>query len=272
VPRLVWSALAVVLVLCAGVFAGVQLHRIGEGRALRGTAPGAEPDPRPPVVFALGDSYTAGVRGIRPENAYAAETARVLGWQIVVAGRAMTGFANTIGTNETFASLFTTQLAWRPAPDMLLISGGHNDVRMRPDTITQRANALLEGVRARWPRTQVVVMGPMWGGDPGPRALRVRDVLRGVAAARRVPFIDPLAGRWITGDPRRGTGNAGSLILQDGTHPNAAGSRHIAQRLAGDLRALKLDKPALGRTKVGYTGPDTSPTISSTQQAIPSEP
>ncbi|MFI0355855.1 SGNH/GDSL hydrolase family protein [Actinomadura sp. 9N407] len=269
-PRLAWAVLAVVLVSCVGVATAVQLDKFGKGRPAAG--PRAEPEKRAPVVFVLGDSYTVGIRGLPPERAYAAETARALGWQIVVAGQARTGFANTIGTTASFASLFGAQLAWRPEPDMVLISGGHNDVRMPPGVITEKASALLETVRSRWPRTQVVLMGPMWGGDPGPKALMVRDALRGVASSRRIPFIDPLAGRWITGNPRKGTGNAARLIRQDGTHPNPQGNRHIAERLAGDLRAMKLDKPVLGRTKVTYTPPaqpDAAPTISSTQQEVP---
>ncbi|MEW2355364.1 SGNH/GDSL hydrolase family protein [Spirillospora sp. NPDC029432] len=274
-PRLLWAALAVVLVVCVGVGAALQLDRIGKGTP-GAAAPTVEPEKRAPVVFALGDSYTVGIRGIKPEGAYAAETARTLGWQIVVAGQARTGFANDGGTGETFSSLFGQQLAWRPAPDMMLVSGGHNDVRMRPEAITQRARALLEGVRKRWPRTQLVLMGPMWGGDPGPKALMVRDALRDVAAILRIPFIDPLSGKWITGDVRRGTGNAARLIRRDGTHPNQAGNRHIARRLADDLRALKLAEPVLGKTNVGYNQPDPSvealPTDSSTRRAARERP
>lgn len=272
-PRLLWSALAVVLVIGVGVVAAVQLDRLGKGRPSGQAAP---PEERAPVVFVLGDSYTVGIRGLRAERAYAAGTARALGWQIVVAGQARTGFANDGGTGETFASLFTEQLAWRPAPDLIMISGGHNDVRARTAVVGQRAQTLVQTVRARWPRTQLVLMGPMWGGDPGPRALAVRDVLRGVASARRVPFIDPLAGRWFTGDVHEGTGNAARLIRKDGTHPNTAGNEHAARLLTGELRRMELDKPVLGRTKVGYIEPtqhpEALPSISSTRQAVPEHP
>ena len=269
-PRLVWAAVAAVLVLSACV-AAARLggpDTTGRNGPTRGAAPAAER--RAPVVFVLGDSYTVGIRGLKPEQAYAAETARILGWQVVVAGLARTGFAGTGGTGETFGSLFEAQLAWRPTPDMVVLSGGHNDVRQPPARVAQKARQLIDAVRARWPRTQVVLMGPLWGGDPGPRALKVRDVLREVASTQGVPFIDPLAGRWITGNVRKGTGNAKRLIRSDGTHPNPAGNLHIARRLAADLRAMNLDKPVLGRTRVGYTPPSTpSPSAGGHDQAIP---
>ncbi|GAA2426501.1 hypothetical protein GCM10010191_43790 [Actinomadura vinacea] len=257
-PRLVWAAMAAVLVLCACVAAAARLGGSQSAPPSRGAAQDA-PQRRAPVVFVLGDSYTVGIRGLKPERAYAAETARILGWQVVVAGLARTGFAGTGGTGETFSSLFTDQLAWRPTPDMVVISGGHNDVRMPPGVVAEKARRLLDTVRERWPRTQLLLMGPLWGGDPAPKALAVRDVLRGVAAARGVPFVDPLAGKWITGKVRKRNGNADRFIRSDGTHPNPDGNVYIAQRLAADLRKMKLDKPVLGRTKVAYTAPQPSP-------------
>ncbi len=44
------------------------------------------------MVMFLGDSYTVGDRGVQPETTYASATARLLGWQVIVGGRAGTGF------------------------------------------------------------------------------------------------------------------------------------------------------------------------------------
>ncbi|MDL4772792.1 SGNH/GDSL hydrolase family protein [Actinomadura xylanilytica] len=252
-PRLFSSAVAVLLVLALCVASAAPI-RGGHSTAL------AEPVRRAPVVFALGDSYTMGIRGITPERAYAAEAARTLGWQIVLAGHAGTGFVGTGLTRKTFGTLFNEQLAWRPAPDMVLISGGHNDVWYPPELVAQRARELLNTARHRWPGAQLLLIGPMWGGDPGPKALRVRDVLREAASGLGVPFIDPLAERWITGSVRRQTGNAARFIRADGTHPNPAGNLFIAGRLVSDLRTLGLTRPVLGRTKVTFRpGPSPAP-------------
>ncbi len=199
--------------------------------------------PHVPVVFVLGDSYTAGIRAVPAERTYAAETARRLGWQIVIGGYAGTGFVNDGRIGRNFAELYTAQLAWRPAPDMVVVSGGHNDHRA-PELVAPAADRLLRDIRARWPRAHLVLMGPLWGGDPTESARRVRDSLRRVAAALGVPFVDPLT--WITGNVRAGTGNAVTYVLDDGVHLTPAGNRYVADRLVGELRALGLDRPMLG--------------------------
>lgn len=206
----------------------------------------AEPQ-RPPVVFLLGDSYTSGIRGVPPEQTYAGVAARQLGWQVVIGGYAGTGFVQRGRIGKSFVQLDDEQFGWRPAPDMMIISGGHNDVVFSPDTVTQATRSLVMKVEQRWPKTHVVLMGPLWGGDPVPRALSVRDAVKGVAAELDVPFIDPLQGGWIHGNTYHGTGNAPQLIRKDGTHPNQAGNLHIAARVVAELKALGLDQPRLGR-------------------------
>jgi lysophospholipase L1-like esterase len=254
VRRPVLSALAALLVLCACAASTIRLPL----RPVRAAAP----DPRrAPVVFALGDSYTMGIRGITPERAYVAEAARTLGWQVILGGHAGTGFVGTGLTGKTFATLFDEQLGWRPAPDLMLVSGGHNDVWYPPGLVEQNALALLGEIKRRWPRTHLVLMGPLWGGDPGPTALTVRDVLQDAARRLHIPFIDPLRQRWITGKIHTRTGNARRYIRSDGTHPNPAGNRYLAQRLVADLRGLGLAHPIAGRgpasphVNAGHQGP-----------------
>jgi len=221
--------------------------------------PGRPARPHVPVVFVLGDSYTAGIRAVPAEQTYAAETARRLGWQIVIGGHAGTGFVNDGSIGKNFAQLYTAQLAWRPAPDMVVVSGGHNDSRA-PERVGPAAERLLRDIKTRWPRTHLVMMGPLWGGDPPPSARRVRDRLRQVADTLGVPFIDPLG--WITGDVHEGTGNAATYVLDDGVHLTPAGNRYVADRLVGELRALGLDRPVLGAP----ARPSARPTASTAHQ------
>jgi lysophospholipase L1-like esterase len=207
------------------------------------TAPRREPA-RAPVVMFLGDSYTAGSRGSTSTTTYAADTARILGWQVIVGGRGGTGFATPGRVREPFPMLFDQQLAWRPAPDMLIVSGGHNDRLKPPDQVAVAARDLLSRVKARWPGTHLVLVGPMWGtGTPEPSVLAIRDALEGVAHELGIPFIDPLREQWITGDRRDGTGNAAEYILSDRVHPTPEGHRYIAGRLVADLKRLGLTEP-----------------------------
>jgi lysophospholipase L1-like esterase len=251
--RLVSYALVAILAL-SGCAAAASQSPKGQLRATQ--APGSgdaevteTPEPtRPaaaPVVMVLGDSYTAGIDGVPPESTYVAEAARTLGWQIVIAGYRGTGFVAKGRIGKTFSALYDAELSWRPAPDMVMVSGGHNDWPYDPRLVAAAAQGLLTTMQKRWPETQLVLTGPLWGGDPSPAALRVRDALKQVASAMGIPFIDPLRERWITGSLRHHTGTAAHYIRPDGVHPNAAGNRYLAGRLVADLRRLGLDRPVL---------------------------
>jgi lysophospholipase L1-like esterase len=209
----------------------------------------ATPPATAPVVMMLGDSYTAGIPTTPPEATYAAETARRLNWQIVIAGYRGTGFVTPGRVGKTFMMLYDEELAWRPAPDMVIVAGGHNDWPHDPRLVATAAQRLLTKIQQRWPGTTLVLTGPMWGGDPSRAALRTRNALKGVANEMQIPFIDPLQERWITGGIHRKSGNARRYIRGDGVHPNAAGNRYFADRLIADLRRLGLDQPKLSARK-----------------------
>ncbi|HEY8505878.1 MAG TPA: SGNH/GDSL hydrolase family protein [Gemmataceae bacterium] len=242
---------AATLVLClslAAVLAATGCSPF-EGSVRRSAAAGGpgkqggqERRATPPVVMFLGDSYTVGDGRARPEITYASATARLLGWQVVVAGRSGTGFV--VKRGDAFLGLFEGQLGWRPAPDMLIVSGGHNDFRVPAQQVAANAHVLLERARQRWPGTHIVLMGPIWGtGTPPQGAIAVRDALKNLAGRLGIPFIDPIGEQWITGDPLTGEGNAAQYIKADRTHPNPAGHRYLATRLAADLKRLGLDRP-----------------------------
>jgi lysophospholipase L1-like esterase len=199
----------------------------------------------PPVVMVLGDSYSAGFPGVRAEETFAADAARRLRWQLISAGREGTGFVAPGRIDKPFGTLFAEQLAWRPAPDMIVVTGGHNDWRHSFELVKSAARRLLTEIKRRWPGTTVVLMGPLWGSDPPPKGLQVRDALAEAADELRVAFIDPLAEQWITGDIHSGIGNAPAYIRGDGTHPNAAGNRYLADRFVAALRKLGLTHPRL---------------------------
>jgi lysophospholipase L1-like esterase len=237
---------AATLLLCLGLLGLPLLAGCGGTggtgpRTARADGPPAKkPVPRPSVVFFLGDSYTVGDRGVQPETTYASATGRLLGWQVIVAGRSGTGFVKTVA-GQAFLQLFESQLGWRPAPDLLIVSGGHNDWRVPPPRVAAAARALLERARQRWPGTHLVLMGPLWGNDtPPPNELAVRNALRTLATQMAVPFVDPLAERWITGNRLTRRGNAPQYIKRDGTHPDEAGHRYVATRLAADIKRLGL--------------------------------
>ncbi|PZG04756.1 SGNH/GDSL hydrolase family protein [Nonomuraea aridisoli] len=184
--------------------------------------PAAEPAPR--VMMFLGDSFTVGSGPVPPSETYASETARLMGARPVIAGASGTGYVNEGRVGRTFERSFEVELAWRPAPDLLVISGGHNDRRWRPARVRAAADRLLAKVRAHWPGTDVVVVGPLFMGEPPRRAYAVRDVLARAAQDGGVTFADPMTRRWPP-----------ATALRDGVHPTHAGHELIAAWLAAEL-------------------------------------
>ncbi|WP_395106697.1 SGNH/GDSL hydrolase family protein [Actinomadura sp. SCN-SB] len=243
---------AAILALCLSSALATGCGAFGDGSAARQRPSPAVAATQPvvassaPVVMFLGDSYTVGERGRRPEDTYAAATARLLGWQPVLGGRGGTGFVAGTRIRQSFGMLFEGQLGWRPAPDLLIVSGGHNDWPYPPRQVAAAADDVLDRARKRWPTTRIAFVGPLWGSGSPPRAaLAIRDALRQVAQRHGVPFIDPIAERWITGDRRRNAGNAVRYIRPDGIHPTDQGHRYIAARLAADLERLGLARPTV---------------------------
>lgn len=247
--RLVIVALATVLVIGIGTVAA------STPRGERGRSSADATGPRAPVVFVLGDSYTMGIYRIKPEETYAADTARTLGWQIIFSGHSGIGFVETGRVGKTFTTFFDEQLAWRPEPDMVVVSGGHNDWKYPPEEVGEAALALLNSIKSRWPKAHLLLMGPLWGGDPPAKPLAIRDALKQSADALTVPFVDPLQEKWITGNVRRGQGNAAEYIRPDGIHPNPEGNAYIADRFVASLRSLGLDHPQRGRRPTSKRAP-----------------
>lgn len=215
------------VVALIGIFSGISACSSAvAGTPLRATAPVPKAATR--VVMFVGDSFTVGSGPVPTWRTYAAQTARLLGWQPVIAGAGGTGYLNKGKVGRTFRRSFEEELAWRPPPDLLIISGGHNDQRWSTPQVRHAAAELLADVRGRWPATRIVMVGPIWLDDAPKKAYRVRDALAAVAGAARVPFLDPMRRRWVTGRPSE-------VMLPDGVHPTFAGHERIAAWLAGEL-------------------------------------
>ncbi|WP_344856556.1 SGNH/GDSL hydrolase family protein [Planomonospora alba] len=174
----------------------------------------------------IGDSFTVGSGPVARWESYAAVAARELGWQPIIAGMGGTGYVNPGRVGRTFEDSFVQELAWRPAPDLLIISGGHNDRRTRPGEVHAAAARLLRLVGGHWPRTRVVVIGPLWMAEAPAWAYRVRDAVALAAERSGAAFLDPLGLRW-----------GGGAVLPDGVHPTPEGHARIARWLVGALRA-----------------------------------
>lgn len=179
---------------------------------------------RAPLVMIVGDSFTVGSGPVERWESYPAQVARALGWQLVTAGAPGTGFVNPGRVRRTFQRSFAEELSWRPAPDLLIISGGHND-RTTPGRVHAAVRRLLGQIRVQWPQTRIVVVGPIWMGPAPHWAYGVRDAVAVAAGEERVSFLDPLGQSWGSG-----------AILPDGVHPTPRGHVRLAHWLVTALR------------------------------------
>lgn len=182
-----------------------------------------------PVMMFVGDSFTVGSGPVPTWRSYATETARLLRWQPVIAGAGGTGFVNRGRVGRNFQESFEAELAWRPAPDVLVISGGHNDRRWNTLRVRQAAAKLVWTARGYWPSTKIVLVGPLWLDHAPRKAYAVRDALADVATREQVSFIDPMKQRWVTGKRTE-------TVLPDGIHPTFSGHLRIARWLVSALR------------------------------------
>lgn len=199
--------------------------------------PGSLVLPKQPSVLVLGDSYTEGY-GAEPETkGWAYLVGKPLGWKVTVNGVGGTGYVNPGPRNE---GTYLQRLAAIQGGsfDLVVLQGGSNDRDTSYPGLHDAVAATVDAVRAKFPGTAVVLLGPAtpYGKPDGPR-LVAQCVLAGYGTQQHLPFIDPLGDSWfVDGDGSRYANPVNG-------HPSNAGYRVIAGRFEADVRVL------LGTTK-----------------------
>ena len=194
-------------------------------------APGTSGAPTPalaedPTVVFLGDSYTVGVGG----TGYVTRTAAELGWVAYAQGESGTGYRNPSTTPGQ--TVFGDRIAGVVAadPDVVVVQGSTNDVGQRPRLVQAAAADLYAALHASLPAARLIVLGPLSPPDVDAGAvLALRDALSAAASAAGLPYIDPVAGGWLS--PPDG-------LFADGIHPNDAGYAQLSDDLAAALHRL----------------------------------
>lgn len=186
--------------------------------------------PAAPVVTILGDSITAGY-GLRGADALPAQmeaALKALGVAARVRGAGVSG-------DTTAGGLARLAFSVQPDTAVCVVALGGNDLLQGIDPAQTRTNLNLIVQRLKGRRIAVVLAG---GKAPG-RSLgaygREFDaVFPAVAKANHIPFAPDLLA---------GVSNRPEMKQADGLHPNAAGARIVAARLApvvaATLRAAK---------------------------------
>ncbi len=199
----------------------------------------AAPATRTVHLLVVGASYTQGLGAAHPSDGYAYQLGRELGWTTEVDGVAGTGFVNPGPRHQgTFAQRLARVHPAAP-PDVVLLQGGRNDVAAPVPVLTRAVEQTLDICHERFAGARLALLGPIPGRLPvDPAQRRVAAVLRSVASAQHVLFIDPLSEGWIS--PANVRGFSGSVP----GHPNDAGYAFIADRVGADLLRWWETRPA----------------------------
>ena len=185
---------------------------------------------RPLTVAFLGDSYVDGEGAKRPETTrWTTRVSKRFDWKEVNLGLGGTGYT-TPGPEENATTYVQRVDAVKEAdPDVVVVSGGRNDVLASPERIRAKAVELFKALKQLKGSPEVVVVGPLW--DARPPNKRFTALERAVeAAARKV-------GVKYVGVPRQPLVGRPKLMASDRIHPTAAGYAVITRSLATPLKA-----------------------------------
>lgn len=182
---------------------------------------------RPLAVF-VGDSYTYGEglpaddRGLRWTSLVSAER----GWEEYNVGCSGAGYARPGPVCGTDYRGETAPLAPEAAPDVIIVSGGRNDLGFPEDRVAEAVEATYADLAARYPGACVVAVSAI--GDVGEPPAGLDALNREVAESARAHggvFVD-------IGAPLRGRPD---LLGPDRMHPNVAGHAVLAEALLAAL-------------------------------------
>ena len=177
------------------------------------------------VVVALGDSLTAGL-GVAADEAYPAlleARLRHAGFDYRVVNAGVSGDTSAGGLRR---------LEWvlRARPDVVIVALGANDGLRGLPVAALRDNLTAIVTRLREAGVRVLLVGMRLPSNYGDAyADEFRDAFRAVARQTSVAYM-PFLLDGVAGDP--------ALNQTDGIHPNAAGQRIVAERVARALQPL----------------------------------
>jgi acyl-CoA thioesterase I len=248
--RGIWTALVVLAAIAVFAVAGyVIVHQDpvpNAGEPLGVTSAVASPStsakstaspstaPRVPAVVAfLGDDYTSGA-GASSESARSTTiVCAALGVTEANFGVADSGYAN-LGVAGNYASRVDKVVL--AAPDVVVLSGGRNDVDSDLDSVATNARAVFNALHQRLPDAVIVAVAPWWGDSAPRRALAT------IAASIR-QAVEAVGGTYLTlPDPLLGH----PAWMADDADPNNAGYAAIAAALGPKLRPLLPDAARSG--------------------------
>lgn len=203
------------------------------------TKPSPTPTPMPPkkpVVAFLGDSYTVGVGSSGPSKTWSARIAKQAEWTERNFGQGGTGYVTDAGKEacgQGSCPRYSGQVdeLVDVKPDIVVISGGVNDLWAKSGTFDRGAARVFNAVRKRLPDVKIVAISPVYYSSPVPGAFKSMS-----ASIER--HTEAVGGIYVDiGQPLVG---GSSVLAADDVHPNDRGHRLLADSTVTALRDAKV--------------------------------
>lgn len=196
------------------------------------TTPSAstEETEEPLTVAFLGDSYTTGTGASSDEQKWTTIVAQTAGWSESNFGSDDTGYvaAPFVEGEQLLSYGDRIDAVIEKSPEVIIISGGRNDVGQDPALVRQEALELFTQLTEQLPETSVLVLSPWWDASEPPFEFsQIVESIGSAAEEANVSYID--TGLPLT-DP--------ALIAADGVHPNDDGYAAIAEAVTAALSRL----------------------------------
>lgn len=180
----------------------------------------------PLVTAFLGDDWTLGTGASSKSKGFVPIVCKALNLVEHNFAADGTGYAKSSGSDGPYSSRLDAVVAAHP--QVVIVSGGRNDVSDDPGTADDAAKALFKDLHQRLPDAKIIVIAPMWGdsGDPPELlafAAKIKSAVLAVGGSY-VVFRDPLYGHpsWMA----------------DAADPNDQGYAALASALVSRLGPL----------------------------------
>lgn len=181
---------------------------------------------RTAVVAFLGDDYTLGTGASGPGKGFTALLADSLAITDKNFGDNGAGYAKTGRDHKSFADQVGAIVAAKP--DVIVVSGGRNDVVDDSNTLASAAKDLFSELHTKLPRAILVAVAPFWGDSDHPPAIRaISDSVKSAVESAGGIYLD-------LPDPLHNHPD----FMADASDPNDAGYAAIATALQPELATL----------------------------------
>lgn len=236
----------VALVIVALVVAALAAFFVWRGQAAQvGAGPTAYPQltQAPPEVAVpsaafVGDSYSAGTGSSGFDNRFTTLVAAYEGWQGSSFAYGGTGYLRAATQNARIGCgqdacpnyLDVVDRVIAANPNIVVVSGGRNDVELPEAQVEQAIDDFYARLRAGLPEAQIIVVSPVWAYSSPPAQLgRIRTAVREAAARVGAMYLD--IGEPLVDDR--------TLLTNDRVHPNDAGHAELARLIEVALSAAE---------------------------------